>query len=163
MGLLPLQCTLLLHLFMPLYLHSHFSALLYLYIYISADKWQSSGHFWSTWVEYRYNMTQLQTKAPVIWLLALCIEALKSMTLLLHFFFRLIHTSYGLGWNLTFTMLSPKRSSRGKQATTLESSRFPWNIDVPWNIVEYGGMLWNRGFRPIFSYCSITLLEYLNL
>ncbi len=25
--------------------------------------------------------------------------------------------------------------------TQLERSRFPWNIDIPWNIVEYSGIL----------------------
>ena len=35
----------------------------------------------------------------------------------------------------------------------LERSRFPWNIDIPWNIVEYGGILWN-----IAEYCGISEL-----
>ncbi len=33
----------------------------------------------------------------------------------------------------------------------LERSRFPRNIDIPWNIVEYGGILWN-----IAEYCGIS-------
>ena len=38
-------------------------------------------------------------------------------------------------------------------ASVIERSRFPWNIDIPWNIVEYGGILWN-----IAEYCGISEL-----
>ena len=34
-----------------------------------------------------------------------------------------------------------------------QRSRFPPNIDIPWNIVEYGGILWN-----IAEYCGISEL-----
>ena len=35
----------------------------------------------------------------------------------------------------------------------VERSRFPWNIDIPWNIAEYSGILWN-----IAEYCGISEL-----
>ena len=38
----------------------------------------------------------------------------------------------------------------------IERSRFPWNIDIPWNIMEYGGILWN-----IAEYCG-TIISGLN-
>ncbi len=35
----------------------------------------------------------------------------------------------------------------------IERSRFPRNIDIPWNIAEYSGILWN-----IAEYCGISEL-----
>ena len=54
-------------------------------------------------------------------------------------------------------MQSPNYGNPASKAVfQIERSRFPWNIDIPWNIVEYDGILWN-----IAEYCGISeLLGY---